>query len=364
MEKYLIPLILALILSYALTPVVKLIAIKIGALDHPDPRKVHKGLMPRMGGLAVYLAFAAALLLSPARTYPVVWGLLVGATIIVALGIVDDTRGLSPKVKLLGQILAAYAVIHFGIEVDYITNPLTGKMWLLGMLSVPLTLFWIVAVTNAINLIDGLDGLAGGVSSIAALTMAAVAWTQWGSSGIAGMPNVVMLSLMLVAATLGFLKHNFHPAKIFLGDTGSMFLGFTLAVMSIMSLTKSATAVSVIVPLVILGIPLLDTFFAIIRRYHKHQPIFQPDREHLHHQLMALGLSHRQTVLVIYGLSAFLGINAVLLNLISSNQALALLAVLAVVVIYLANRLGVLGSSGRTGFKVIKGLKRHGPSKM
>lgn len=364
MEKYIMPLIFALILGYAVTPAVKLIALKIGAIDRPDPRKVHKGLMPRMGGLAVYLAFTTAVLLSPARAYPVVWGLLAGATIIVALGILDDTRGLSPRMKLLGQILAAYVVTHFGIEVLYITNPLTGKMWMLGMLSVPLTLFWIVAVTNAVNLIDGLDGLAGGVSSIAALTMAAVAWTQWGSSGIAGMPDMVMLSLILVAATLGFLKHNFHPAKIFLGDTGSMFLGFSLAVMSIMSLTKSATAVSVIIPLVILGIPLLDTFFAIIRRFHKHQPIFQPDREHLHHQLMAMGLSHKQTVLVIYGLSAFLGINAVVLNLISSDQALVLLIVLAVVAIYSANRLGVLGGTSRAGFRTIKNLKRHKPSKM
>ncbi|WP_027364682.1 MraY family glycosyltransferase [Desulfotruncus alcoholivorax] len=364
MEKYTIPLFLALVLGYAATPVVRVIAVKIGAIDRPDPRKVHKGLMPRMGGLAVYLAFTAAVIISPARAYPGIWGLLAGATVIVALGILDDTRGLPPGVKLLGQILAALSVIPFGIEVYYITNPLTGKMLFLGVLSVPLTLFWIVAVTNAVNLIDGLDGLAGGVSSIAALTMAAVAWTQWGRSGTAAMTDMVMLSLILVAATLGFLKHNFHPAKIFLGDTGSMFLGFTLAVMSIMSLTKSATAVSVIVPMVILGIPLLDTFFAIIRRYHKHRPIFQPDREHLHHQLMAMGLSHRQTVLVIYGLSAFLGINAVLLNLISSNQALALLAVLAVVVIYSANRLGVLGSSGRAGFKVTEGLKRQGSSKM
>lgn len=341
MLQYISPLALALVLGYALTPAVRVAALRVGAVDRPDPRKVHKRIMPRMGGLAVYLAFVAAVLLFRELT-PQVRGLLVGATIIVLVGMLDDTRGLSPRVKLAGQVLAALVIIPFGIEVHFLTNPLTGNLLFLGIFSVPLTVFWVVAVTNAVNLIDGLDGLAGGVASIAALTMATVAWTQWTRFGTAGLPEMIMLALTLVAAVGGFLRHNFHPARIFLGDTGSMFLGFVLAVMAIMSLTKSATAVSVIIPLLILGVPLLDTFFAVIRRYHNHKPIFQPDREHLHHQLMAMGLSHRQTVLVIYGLSAFLGLNAVVLNLLSSDQALALLVVLAAAAIYMANRVGVL----------------------
>ncbi|WP_313885403.1 MraY family glycosyltransferase [Desulfallas sp. Bu1-1] len=341
MEKYILPLALAMVLGYVITPAVRVLALKAGAIDYPDPRKVHSGLMPRMGGLAVYLAFLTAVILFRELT-PQVLGLLAGATVILLVGILDDIRGLSPRIKLAGQILAALTIIPFGIEVHYITNPLTGNLLFLGFFSIPLTVFWVVAVTNAVNLIDGLDGLAGGVSSIAALTMAAVAWTQWNRFGTSGLPEMIMLALTLVAAVGGFLRHNFHPAKIFLGDTGAMFLGFTLSVMAIMSLTKSATAVSVIIPLVILGVPLLDTFFAVIRRYHNHKPIFQPDREHLHHQLMAMGLSHRQAVLAIYGLSAFLGLNAVVLNLLSSDQALALLVVLAVAVIYMANRVGVL----------------------
>ncbi|AGL03594.1 MraY family glycosyltransferase [Desulfoscipio gibsoniae] len=367
MEKYILPLVLALALGYLITPGVRVLAIKAGALDHPNPRKVHSGVMPRMGGLAVYLAFVPAVLLIryllPNASLPV-WGLLTGATIILLVGMLDDMRGLTPRVKLLGQIVAALAVIPFGIQIHYITNPLTGQLLFLGLLSIPLTVFWVVAVTNAINLIDGLDGLAGGVSCIAALTMAAVAWTQWHLFSLSGMPEMIMLALVLVAAVTGFLKHNFHPATIFLGDSGSLFLGFTLAVMSIMSLTKSATAVSVIIPLVILGVPLLDTFFAVIRRYNKHKPIFQPDREHLHHQLMAMGLSHRQTVLVIYAISAFLGLTAVVLNLVSNDHALAMLVVLAILLIYSADRVGVLGISHRMRRGITDKYRQRRSSKM
>ncbi|HBX23645.1 MAG TPA: undecaprenyl-phosphate alpha-N-acetylglucosaminyl 1-phosphate transferase [Desulfotomaculum sp.] len=311
--------------------------------------------MPRMGGLAVYLAFVLAVLLFRELTTQVL-GLLAGATVILLLGIADDIRGLSARVKLAGQILAALVIVQFGIQVHYITNPLNGDIFILGFLSIPLTVFWIVAVTNAVNLIDGLDGLAGGVACIAALTMATVAWTQFGMSG---MPEMIMLALTLVAAVIGFLRYNFHPARIFLGDTGSMFLGFTLSVLAIMSLTKSATAVSVIIPLVILGVPLLDTFFAILRRCHEHRPIMQPDKKHLHHQLMAMGLNHRQTVLAIYALSAFLGFNAVVINLITNDQALVLLVILAGVVIYLADRVGVLGRSRRTGCDIPEEYKQR-----
>ncbi|MCG8400438.1 MAG: undecaprenyl/decaprenyl-phosphate alpha-N-acetylglucosaminyl 1-phosphate transferase [Firmicutes bacterium] len=339
---YILAPVLALALGWLLTPRVRWLAVKIGAVDYPDPRKVHDGAMPRLGGLAVYLAFVIAVVAFRDLT-PQVLGLLTGATLVMLVGAVDDIRGLSPRVKLAGQIIAALTIIPFGIEVHYITNPLTGGLLFLGILSIPLTVFWVVAVTNAVNLIDGLDGLAGGVASIAALTMAAVAWTQWSRFGVSDMPDMIILALILVAAVAGFLRYNFFPARIFLGDSGSMFLGFTLSVMAIMSMTKSATAVSVIIPLVILGVPLLDTFFAIIRRCCMQRPIFQPDRQHLHHQLMAMGLNHRQTVLAIYALSAFLGLNALALNLVTSDQALILVAILAVSVIYLADRVGVLG---------------------
>lgn len=355
MGYYLAAPVLALLLGFLLTPPVRSLAVKVGALDYPDQRKVHNGAMPRMGGLAVYIAFVAAVLLFRELSSQVL-GMLAGATAILLVGMADDIRGLSARVKLVGQILAALVVVQFGIQVQYITNPLNGDIILLGWLSIPLTVFWIVAVTNAVNLIDGLDGLAGGVACIAALTMAAVAWTQF---GISGMNEMIMLALTLVAAVTGFLRYNFHPARIFLGDTGSMFLGFTLAVLAIMSLTKSAAAVSVFIPLVILGVPLLDTFFAILRRCSEHRPIFQPDKKHLHHQLMAMGLNHRQTVLAIYALSVFLGVNAVAINLVTNSQALILLVILAGAVIYLADRVGVLGRSRRTGYNVPKKFKQR-----
>ncbi|NHM26921.1 undecaprenyl/decaprenyl-phosphate alpha-N-acetylglucosaminyl 1-phosphate transferase [Desulfofundulus sp. TPOSR] len=342
MFKMLLGLLLAGGITLAATPWVRRQAFRWGAVDRPNARKVHKGVMPRLGGLAVYAGFVTAVLVTiqPTRS---LYGLLLGMTLIMLLGALDDIRGLSPRVKLAGQVAAALVLLPLGVQVYFVTNPFNGHIVDLGWLGIPITIFWVVAVTNAVNLIDGLDGLAGGVSCIAALTMAVVGWTQWQIFGAAGQREIIMLALLLAAALLGFLRYNFHPAKIFLGDSGSMLLGYTLAVMAIMGLTKSVTAVSVLVPLVILGIPLLDTFFAVLRRYHRHRPIFQPDKEHLHHQLLALGLSHRQAVLVIYGISALLGASAVVLNLVATDQALALLVVLAVVVIAAANKVGVIG---------------------
>ncbi|WP_018086326.1 MraY family glycosyltransferase [Desulfurispora thermophila] len=333
---------LAVILALATTPWVIKKAYSWGALDCPNQRKVHCRVMPRLGGLAVYLSFVPAVLLGLPLNSQII-GLLLGLTIIMALGMTDDIKDISPRTKLLGQILAALLVVPFGIKVGFLTNPLNGQLIWLGWWSVPVTVFWLVAVTNAVNLIDGLDGLAGGVSLIAALTMAAVAWTQWHFFGLGGQYEVIALALLLAAALLGFLRYNFHPARIFLGDSGSMLLGFALAALSVMGLTKSATAISVFLPPLILGIPLLDTFFAIVRRFKQNRPIFQADKEHLHHQLLARGLSHRQTVLVIYGISVLLGASALLLNLLAPDNAVLLLVGLTVLILSAADRLGVLG---------------------
>lgn len=353
MANAVLPLLLAFGVALLITPWVRKRAFSWGAVDYPNQRKVHRGVMPRLGGLAVYLAFVPVVLISQPFSLPLA-GLLLGITIIVALGVVDDIRGVSPWVKLAGQIAAALAVLPFGIRVEFITNPFSGNILDLGLWGIPFTVFWLVAVTNAINLIDGLDGLAGGVSCIASLTMAAVAWTQFSVLGLAGQREVVLLCLILACSILGFLRHNFHPASIFLGDSGSMMLGFSLGAISVMGLTKSFTAISVILPVVILGIPLLDTTFAILRRYHKHRPIFQPDREHLHHQLLAMGFSHRQAVLVIYGVSALMGASAVVLNVVSTDQAAMLLTILATVILVAANKVGVLGGGVGSKYKVSK----------
>ncbi|MBM7853691.1 UDP-GlcNAc:undecaprenyl-phosphate GlcNAc-1-phosphate transferase [Desulfohalotomaculum tongense] len=357
LTKVLVAAVLAVVFSLLLTPWVRRLAFKVKAIDRPDERKVHKSPMPRMGGLAVFLSFALTVILLRPFSLPLA-GLLVGGLLIVLLGILDDIKGLPAKVKLGGQILAALAVVPFGIQVDFITNPLTGGIITLGIFAVPLTVFWIISVTNAVNLIDGLDGLAGGTSMIAALTVAAVAWKQgviYGGSGVHF--EVAVLAVILAGAILGFLRYNFYPAKIFLGDTGSMFLGYCLSVLAVMGLTKSAAAISVFIPIVILGIPLLDTFFAIVRRCCKHQPIFKPDKEHLHHRLMALGFSHRQAVLVIYCISAFMGGSAYLLNVVTTDQAVFVLAALSLIVIVGANKIGVTGTKKVPGANAQRNLE-------
>ncbi|MFZ5634577.1 MAG: MraY family glycosyltransferase [Bacillota bacterium] len=338
-----LPLLAAFLVALAITPWVRSRAVCWGAVDLPNQRKVHQGAMPRLGGLVIYLAFVPAALFSFSFKTPVL-GMACGATLILLLGMVDDVRGLSPRLKLAGQALAALSVVPFGVRVDFLTNPFNNEILHLGLFAIPVTVFWLVALTNAVNLIDGLDGLAGGVSCIASLTMAVIALVQFNIFGEAGQLEIVVLSLILAASILGFLKYNFYPASIFLGDSGSMLLGFSLGVISVMGLTKSATAISVIIPVVVMGIPLLDTLLAIVRRYQDQRPIFQPDKQHLHHQLLARGFSHRQAVLSIYGVSVVMGASAVVMSLLTTNQAMLLLVILATVVLVTANKIGVIGS--------------------
>ena len=266
-------------------PFVIKLAFKIGAIDKPDSRKVHAKVMPRLGGLAIFLAFIIPMLILGKIEGPYL-GVILGAVVIFLVGILDDVYQLSAWIKLFGQILAASIAIYFGVIVHFVTNPFDGLLSL-GFLSIPVTFLWIVGVTNAINLIDGLDGLAGGVSAIAAGTMGVVALLQ-------GQAEVSIAAFILVAAILGFLPYNFHPARTFMGDSGSNFLGFILGCLAIMGTAKSATILSLFVPIVILGIPIFDTFFAIIRRINNKTPIFKPDKDHLHHRLLALGMSHKR----------------------------------------------------------------------
>jgi len=336
----------ALVAALILTPQVRRLAFRVGALDSPDHRKVHQGVMPRLGGLAIYASFVLAVLVSEQMT-PQLWGLLAGATVIMAVGMLDDIYRLPARVKLAGQVLAAVVVLFFGIEIQVVSNPFGADPVQLGLfVAAPLTVLWLVAVTNAVNLIDGLDGLASGTAFIAALTMAAVIGLEGQvHSGVMG------LALIMAAATLGFWKYNFHPARIFLGDGGSMLLGFLLANMAVMSLVaKSATVVSVIIPLVILGIPLADTVFAVVRRAHRHLPIMQPDREHLHHRLLDLGLNHRQAVLAIYGVDLVLGGSAVFMAVMSQGSALMLVVAIALVAVVAVNRLDVIVQHLRTDY--------------
>lgn len=329
----------AFLISLMTTPLVKKLAIRIGAVDKPNERKVHARIMPRLGGLAIFISFVIVVIATQTLDSKII-GLLLGSALIIIIGIVDDIKELSAKVKLAGQILAAGILVFFGVEIAYVTIPFFGSVNL-GDFSIPVTILWVIGVTNAINLIDGLDGLAAGTSAIAAIIMAVVAWDQ-------GLISVAYIALVLAAAALGFLRYNFHPAKIFMGDTGSMFLGYTLAVLAIMGLTKGVTVISLFTPVLILGFPILDTLFAIIRRFANNQPIFQPDKEHLHHRLLAIGFSHKQTVLTIYGVHLCLGGSAVLLTKLTTAEATISFIIISTLVILAADRIGVFGQAGST----------------
>lgn len=346
MLKTIVPALLAFCLVILGTPYVKKLAVRLKAFDKPDTRKVHTAIMPRLGGLAIFFGFFSVVLLTQELSREVV-GLLLGGLVIVLVGIVDDTRGLSPRLKLLGQIIAACIVLYMGIRVEFVTNPLQGIPFLgrlgtnltiaLTFMSVPLTVLWIIGITNSVNLIDGLDGLAAGVSAIAAVTLGLVTLFE-------GNRQAAMLAFILAASSLGFLKYNFHPASIFMGDTGAMFLGFNLASIAIIGLTKSATVISLFLPVLILGIPIMDTLFAICRRYISGKPIFGADKDHLHHRLLELGLSHKKTVLIIYGVSAILGVSALVTSMVTTAQGVIIMIITATGVILGADKLGVLSA--------------------
>lgn len=320
--------------SFLLTPLLCRIAPRLGAVDKPNARKIHHTLMPRLGGAAIYAGFMLAYWLG-GNHHQEYLGLCLAGSFIMLVGIVDDIRSLSPRLKLVGQIMAAVILVAFGVRVDFLTNPFDG-LFILGKLAIPVTIFWLVGVTNALNLVDGLDGLAAGTSLIAAVTIAVVAWFN-------GEVAVAFLSLALAAAVLGFLPFNFHPARIFMGDSGSMFLGFNLAALAAIGLTKSATVISLFIPVVILGLPIMDTLFAIVRRFLNHRPIFAPDKEHLHHRLLAQGLSQRQAVGVIYLVDACLGGSAILLSRVATDQGVLILIGLAVIILVGCDKLGIIG---------------------
>lgn len=337
MLQYVVPFVIALVVSYALTPSVKKLAIKIGAVDRPNARKVHTHVIPRLGGMAIYIGFMAAVLFCMPLQHELV-GMLLGCTAIVAVGIWDDICNIPAKVKLVGQILAACIPITFGIQIEWLTNPFGDIIVLPELIAIPVTIFWIIGFTNTVNLIDGLDGLAAGVAFIASISMFLLAYNlnQF-------LPALVIVSM--AGAALGFLQYNFNPAKIFMGDTGSMLLGYTLSVAAVLGLVKTAATVALVVPIIALGLPILDTTFAIIRRKMSGVPIFQPDKGHLHHRLLALGMTQKQAVLIMYFVSMILGIVALFVANVSYKTGIVTVLVVLAVIIYSAKRIGILRKS-------------------
>lgn len=347
--------VLSLALALVLTPLVKKFAFLVGAIDKPNHRKVHTRIMPRLGGLSFYASFTVIILLLlplipehwfSAHDKRLIGALLTGGSLIVLLGALDDRFQLSAKLKLLVQIAAACVVVFgFDIRMDFVNIPFgAASQSLTDWISIPLTIFWIVGVTNAINLIDGLDGLAAGVSGIAISSIMVM-------SALMGQGTVVILCAVLLGGIIGFLFFNFHPAKIFMGDSGALFLGFALAMLSMLGF-KQITVVSFVTPLLLIGVPLSDTFFAIIRRRVQKKPIFEPDKGHLHHCLQQLGFSHRKTVLIIYGVAAFFGACAVLQSVFSNSgvgnwMTFVVICVLLVLLQIGAELIGIVDKSKR-----------------
>ena len=299
----------AFAISLGSTPIVKNLAYKIGAVDVPnDERRVHKEPIPRLGGLAIFYGFLIALLCFAKPIDSQMRGIIIGSLIIVGVSIIDDVKQLRAIVKLSAQVLAAVVVVVHDVRITAISVPASiveGGVLQLGMWSIPITIGWIIVVTNAVNLIDGLDGLAVGVSSIASFSLFFIAI-------LGGEESVAIIAAALAGGCLGFLPYNFNPAKIFMGDTGSQFLGYMLSVICIQGLFKGYVIISFIVPLLILGLPLFDTVFAIVRRAWNHKPIMGADRGHLHHRLLDSGFTQKETVAILYVIATVLGLSAVL----------------------------------------------------
>ncbi len=336
MAKYLLPFLVAVFISLATTPLVRKLSFKVGAVDIPkDNRRVHKEPMPTMGGLAIYLGvIITTLIFLPIDK--TIFSIIAGGTLIVVSGIIDDVSELSAKKKLIFQIGAAIILIWGGVRIDTITNPFSPNNTLLnlGILSIPITIFWIVGIINTLNLIDGLDGLSAGVAMISSLSLMFVA-------GKFGLASIIVLSATVAGACLGFLPYNFNPAKIFMGDTGALFLGFMMAVISIEGVMKSVATIAIVVPIMILGVPIFDTTFAIFRRLLSGQSVATADKGHLHHRLIDRGFSQKQTVLILYGVSAFFGIFAVLVAKANSRQAVYLSVVMFIAAVIFAIKVGL-----------------------
>lgn len=331
----------AFIISFAATPIVKSFAQRVGAMDVPkDGRRMHTHPIPRLGGLAIFLGFLLSVVLF-ADIGREVQGILLGSVVIVVVGVIDDIVPLPALVKFVIQIGAALIAVYHGVRINIITNP---NIWSpdeflnFGVFSVPITVLWIVAVTNSVNLIDGLDGLAAGVSAISSFTMMIIAI-------LVSDVNVAVLMAALAGACIGFLPYNKNPARIFMGDTGALLLGYILATVSIIGLFKLYAVISFVIPFLVVGLPLFDTLFAFVRRILNGRNPMSPDRGHFHHRLIDMGFSQKQAVAIAYAISGILGLSAVVIA--TSGEIRAIILIAAVFV------------AGVIGVFVVRGVGRE-----
>jgi UDP-GlcNAc:undecaprenyl-phosphate/decaprenyl-phosphate GlcNAc-1-phosphate transferase len=331
MKMYFVAFGVALAGALALTPVARYIARQLGAVDVPEDRKVHEKTTPTLGGVAIYasmmIGIGLYLVAGDQQVSGDLLGIILGATIIFIFGVADDIHGLSPLSKIFGQVLGAGVLVIMGVQIHNIHIPGTAVVSLSPELSVIVSLLWVIAFINIINLIDGLDGLAAGITCIAAGAMF-VYVTQTGAGG--EFVDAALISIVMAGATLGFLRYNFHPASIFMGDSGSMLLGFLLGAVTIQGVLKSIAAVAVVVPLLALAVPILDTGMAIARRVIRGKPITGADKEHIHHRLLNMGHSQKQAVFLLYFWTALLCGTSLALKFMSGNRLLWVILALAI----------------------------------
>ena len=318
----------------AIIPFIKKVAIHVGAMDIPNARKVHSVPIPRLGGLGIYMGFLLGYVLFGTMSLKMN-AVLIGSFIIIVTGIVDDIKPIPAKIKFLFQILAAAVVAFYG-QILLKDLEAFGFYIDFGIFSYIITIFFIVGIINCINLIDGLDGLAAGLASIYFITIAIVilAWTHTFELD-------AMLTFIMLGSTLGFLCHNFNPAKIFMGDSGSMFLGYIIAVIALLGF-KNVTLTTLLAPVCLLAIPVMDTLFAILRRLINKKPIDEPDKEHLHHQLLNLKLSHRNTVLVIYLIDSLFALAMLLYMLYDRVVGIIIYAILFIFVLIFVMKTNII----------------------
>ncbi|SHE58714.1 UDP-GlcNAc:undecaprenyl-phosphate GlcNAc-1-phosphate transferase [Caldanaerobius fijiensis DSM 17918] len=335
MLKYILAFVIAFLLTCVFTPLAKKIAYAIGAIDVPkDERRVHKKPVPLLGGLSIYLSFlVGAIIFVPKNSH--ILGLLIGSTIIIIVGVLDDKYELSAIAKLFGQIMAAVVVMVYGMRINVISNPF-GDSINLGLWAYPITLIWIVAITNTLNLIDGLDGLAAGVAGIASFFLFIVSLLN--SRDIAA-----ILTIITAGSALGFLPFNFNPAKIFMGDTGALLLGFILSVISVEGAIKGAAAIAIIVPVLVLGLPIFDMIVSIIRRSIKGMPIMQADKGHIHHRLLDMGMSQRRAVIYMYIICIVLGISAIVVSAGNTLTGILVISLVILLAMILTKRMNLIG---------------------
>ena len=343
----------AAVVTIALTPLARKLAIKLDAIDYPSARRVNMLPIPRMGGVAIFGGILAALAVAGFGVYafgwvdPFIdyngievnyWGVLLGTVLIFLVGAVDDVVDLNPKAKMLGQIVAACVVAGSGLLFSSIHNPFGEGYIEFGWVAYPLTVFYLVAFANVINLIDGLDGLAAGITGISAITILLFAV-------LTGRFDAALFSVILVGVCAGFLKSNFFPASIFMGDSGALLLGFSLGVISLFAVARSALFVSLLVPILAAGVPILDTFFAIVRRKREHRPIDEADKGHIHHRLMRAGFSQRATVLIMWAWTALLAACGVIITWADNLVRIPIFLIACAVTAYAIVKLRLLGDA-------------------